>query len=106
VANSAYSALAMAQAQRQKLSFETGGDFMVETRRDVEAYLGSRRTVVWGRVRLYAKAPVAFALLATSWAVLIFARPGVAVGVLCVAGLVLGAVLIGFCVQHDANHGA
>ena len=27
-------------------------------------------------------------------------------GFLCLAGLVLGALLTAFCVQHDANHGA
>jgi len=90
----------------QKLSFPKGGDFFAEIRRDVDLYLASRHTATLGRVRLYVKSLVAFGLLIGSWSTLIFVRPGVVGGVLCVAGLMLGAILVGFCVQHDANHGA
>jgi linoleoyl-CoA desaturase len=93
-------------APAQKLSFEKGGDFILETRREVETYLGSRGTHRRARHQLYAKTVVAVALVVASWATLVSARQGVAVGLLCMAGLVLGAVLVGFCVQHDANHGA
>ena len=37
---------------------------------------------------------------------LIVVRPGVWGGLLALAGLVVGTILIAFCVQHDANHGA
>ena len=63
----------------QKLSFDNGGDFIVETRREVELYLAlpadaSRRP----HLQLYAKTFVAFAI----WARVvgrrsIFVRPGV-----------------------------
>jgi linoleoyl-CoA desaturase len=56
-------------------------------------------------LQLYVKAVVAFGLLSGSWAILVLARPGIAGGV-CLAGLVVGMILVGFCVQHDANHGA
>ena len=88
-----------------KVTFESGGAFVRETRREVEAYLASRRTRVWGSVRLYTKAPVALGLLALSWSVLVLAHPGPVVGVACLGGLTLGALLTAFCVQHDANHG-
>ena len=90
----------------EKLTFGNGGAFMQETRREVEQYLARGRTRLKGTLLLYAKAPVAIGLTAVSWAVLVFVRPGVAVGFLCLAGLVLGALLTAFCVQHDANHGA
>src|SRR5437868_3009090 len=90
----------------QKLSFENGGDFIVETRREVEQYLASHGADLRARLQLYVKSVVAFGVLATSWALLVFARPGLAPGLLCLAGVVLGTILIGFCVQHDANHGA
>lgn len=90
----------------QKLSFENGGEFMRETRREVELYLSSRRARVRGRLELYAKTVVALAIWASSWFAIVFVRPGVALGLLAMAGLVIGTVLIGFCVQHDANHGA
>jgi len=89
-----------------KLSFEKGGDFILETRREVELYLASRRIRVRARLQLYAKTVVAFTVWAASWAVLIVVRPGIAFGLVALGGLVVGTVLIGFCVQHDANHGA
>src|SRR5712691_2333506 len=90
----------------RKLSFEKGGDFILETRREVELYLASRRIRVRARLQLYAKTVVAFAVWAASWWALIVVRPGTALGLVALGGLVVGTVLIGFCVQHDANHGA
>jgi linoleoyl-CoA desaturase len=45
-------------------------------------------------------------LLVASWAVLVFAHPGVIGATLCITGLSVGVTLIAFCVQHDANHGS
>ena len=90
----------------KKLSFQQGGAFISETRREVELYLASRRTRTWGRVQLYVKSFVAFALVVASWVTLIFLQPGLVLGIVALIGIALGAILIGFCVQHDANHGA
>ncbi len=90
----------------QKLSFATGGDFIADTRREVELYLRSRRTRLHGRIQLYAKTFVALAITIASWTTLIVVRPGLWGGLASLAGLVVGAILTGFCVQHDANHGA
>ncbi len=89
-----------------KLSFDNGGAFIDETRREVEQYLARGSTRLKGAVSLYAKAPIALALTAVSWAVLIFASPGIFVMALGLLGLIVGAMLTAFCVQHDANHGA
>ncbi|MEO5633161.1 acyl-CoA desaturase [Gaiella sp.] len=89
-----------------KLAFDNGGAFIRDTRAEVEAYLARGSTRLRGALVLYAKAPIALALTAVSWSVLIFAQPGVIVGLLCLVGLVLGAMLTAFCVQHDANHGS
>ena len=89
-----------------KLSFATGGDFIADTRREVELYLHSRQTRLSGRIQLYAKTFVALATMVASWATLVFVRPGLLGGLAALAGLVAGAILTGFCVQHDANHGA
>src|SRR5712691_8103700 len=93
-------------AVARKLSFEKGGDFILETRREVELYLASRRIRVRGRLQLYVKTVVAFAVWGASWVTLILVRPGLALGLVALGGLVAGTILIGFCVQHDAKHGA
>ena len=93
-------------AGAEKISFESGGDFIRETRREVEAYLASRSTRRAGYARLYAKVPVAIGLTALSWSLLLFGPSHLVLIAASFAGLVLGAVLTGFCVQHDANHGA
>lgn len=72
----------------------------------MELYLSRGSTRLRGTIMLYLKAPIALALTAVSWGVLIVLQPGVVVGVLCLLGLVAGAMLTAFCVQHDANHGA
>lgn len=89
-----------------KVSFDKGGAFIVETRREVELYLRSPQTRLHARLRLYAKTVFALSLWAGSYATLVVIRPGVAPGLLAMTGLMLGMILVGFCVQHDANHGA
>ena len=93
-------------ASEARLTFATGGSFMQDTRLEVEQYLARGRTRLKGLLLLYAKAPVAIGITVASWAVLIFVQPGLVLGILCLAGLSLGALLTAFCVQHDANHGA
>lgn len=93
-------------AGAEKLTFGNGGAFMQETRREVEQYLARGHTRLRGSLLLFAKAPVAIGFTVASWVVLIFVRPGVAAAFLCLGGIVLGALLTAFCVQHDANHGS
>jgi linoleoyl-CoA desaturase len=89
-----------------KLSFDNGGEFVRDTRREVDAYLSPRRTQARGHLQLYAKTVVAFGLILASWTTLVFGGPSVWVGLACFAGLILGTTLTAFCVMHDANHGA
>jgi linoleoyl-CoA desaturase len=89
-----------------KVSFDNGGEFIRQTRREVEEYLSSRSTRVRGRAGLYAKGVVAFAILFGSWLTLMLGHPGLWLGVLSFGGMILGTSLTAFCVMHDANHGA
>ena len=89
-----------------KLSFDNGGDFVRDTRREVEEYLADDRVAAAGRRLLRAKALFAFCLLVVSWSTLIFGSPGLVFGLVCFAGVVLGTILVAFCIMHDANHGA
>jgi linoleoyl-CoA desaturase len=90
----------------EKLSFDQSGAFVRETRRDVEQYLRRPGVRMSGALQLYAKTAVAFALTVAAWLGLVVVRPGLVLGLVCLAGLVLGSILTAFCVQHDANHGA
>ena len=92
--------------QQQKLSFDNGGAFVRDTRRDVEAYLADGRAHAAARRLLHTKAIVAVALTACCWAALMFGSPGLPLGLACFAGLVTGTALVAFCIMHDANHGA
>lgn len=93
-------------AAARRLTFDNGGAFIRDTRREVEQYLARGRTRARGAAHLYLKAPIALALTASSWVVLMFLRPGPVVAALCLVGLAFGVMLTAFCVQHDANHGA
>ena len=64
------------KAAAPKLAFDNGGAFIQDTRREVEQYLARGSTRLKGAIHLYAKAPIALALTAISWSVLIFATPG------------------------------
>jgi linoleoyl-CoA desaturase len=93
-------------ATAAKVAFDNGGAFVRQTRREVEAYLSHRRTRLTGAITLYAKAPIALGLMAVSWSVLVLGSPGMVSGPLAFVGLLAGTMLVAFCVQHDANHGA
>ena len=89
-----------------KLSFDTGGEFIRQTRHEVDEYLSDPRIRARGRAELYAKGVVAFVVLFASWLILVLGHPGLWLGLLCFGGLILGTSLIAFSVMHDANHGA
>jgi linoleoyl-CoA desaturase len=94
------------RSQPRKLSFDNGGDFIRQTRREVEEYLSVARVRTRGRIELYAKGAIAFILLVVSWATLVPGHPRLSLGVIAFGGLIVGTSLIAFCVMHDANHGA
>src|SRR5689334_9911458 len=89
----------------QRGLFGSGGELAKEIQRAVETSLtgAARRR---GKAQLYRKAAVSIGLMVAAWSVLVLASPGPVLALACLAGLVAGAVLTGFCVQHDANHGA
>jgi fatty acid desaturase len=96
----------MGGSQPRKLSFDNGGDFIRQTRREVDEYLSVPRIRTRGRLELYGKGVVAFALMLGSWATLVFGHPGLWLGLIAFGGLIIGTSLLAFCVMHDANHGA
>ena len=92
-------------AAAQRGLFGSGGELAKEIQRAVETSLtaaAKRR----GKAQLYRKAAVSIGLMVGAWSVLILASPGPVLALACLAALVAGAVLTGFAIQHDANHGA
>ena len=94
------------EQQQQRPTFDSGGAFLADTRREVEAHLAQRGVAAAGRRLLYAKGVFAFALMVGSWAALMFASPGAYAGIALYLSLLVGTMLVAFCVMHDANHGA
>ena len=62
----------MTGAGTSKVAFASGGSFIRDTRREVEAYLADAGTRRRGLIELYAKAPLGLGLMAASWALLLF----------------------------------
>ena len=90
----------------EKVTFQTGGAFLRDTRVEVERHLSAPHARVRAARRLYFKAPIAVGLILSSWTVLLFAQPDAVTVAWCLGGLLAGATLVAFCVQHDANHGS
>ena len=75
-------------------------------RGEVERFLAEPGRTRRGRVALLVKAPIGVGAMLGGWAVLIFAGPGPAGAMTVLALVAVGSLLMVFCVQHDANHGA
>ena len=87
-------------------SFTSGGEVFREIQRDVEAVLARKGVRTRALVQLHLKTAIAVTLPIAAWIVLMTASPGLYLGLACLLLLALGATLVAFCVQHDANHGA
>jgi linoleoyl-CoA desaturase len=87
-------------------SFASGGEVFREIQRDVEAVLSRKGIRTRALVQLHLKTVIALSLPVLAWIVLMTASPGLVLGLACLVVLALGAMLVAFCVQHDANHGA
>jgi linoleoyl-CoA desaturase len=89
-----------------KVAFASGGAFLDDVRREVDAYLADPAVARRGRRALFLKAVVAIGLMGLGWSGLMLASPGPFLAAACLVALTLGAMLTAFSVQHDANHGA
>jgi linoleoyl-CoA desaturase len=77
-----------------------------EIQRDVEAVLARKGIRTRALIQLHLKTVIAIVLPIIGWIVLMTASPGIPLGIACLLVVGLGAMLVAFCVQHDANHGA
>ena len=87
-------------------SFTSGGEVFREIQRDVEAVLARKGIRTRALIQLHLKTAIAVTTPIAAWIVLMTASPGLYLGLACLLLLAAGAVLVAFCVQHDANHGA
>jgi len=85
--------------------FRNSGAFTDDLRGEVERFLTTRPGLIRrARTQLALKAAFAVALMLGSYLSVLLFHPGSGLLALSLLGLILGAILAGFCVQHDANH--
>jgi linoleoyl-CoA desaturase len=85
--------------------FKNAGAFTGDLRGEVDALLANRPGLVRrARRELALKAAVAAVLMVGSYLSVLLFHLGGGLLALALVGLTLGAILAGFCVQHDANH--
>ena len=89
------------------MKFRNGGAFTRDLRNEVDRYLAEHPGLLRrGRLELAVKAVIAAVLLVGSYLSVLLFHPGIQLLGVALVGLILGAILAGFCVQHDANHRA
>jgi linoleoyl-CoA desaturase len=87
------------------MRFRNSGAFTRDLRSEVDHLLAKHPELLRrARRELALKASAAAVLMVGSYLSLLLFHLGVGLLGLALVGLVLGAVLAGFCVQHDANH--
>lgn len=94
-------------AASTKVTFTNRGPFTDALNSAVDRFLEDHPELIRrARRQLVVKAITALLFIFGSYASLLVLRPGLPFRGLCLVGLILGAILTGFCIQHDANHGA
>lgn len=89
-----------------KLKFAGDTGFHREVKRRVRQYFEESRRSPRDCPRMYLKTGVLLFWFGASYALLVFAATAWWQGVLLSVSLALSMAGIGFCIQHDANHGA
>jgi linoleoyl-CoA desaturase len=88
------------------MRFESGGSFQADLNERVRAYFEGSDRSRRGGARMAFKAAVIVAWLIGSYLALMFAHPGTLLAGLLAVSIGLAMAGVGFCVMHDANHGA
>ncbi len=95
----------MAGASSASMRFRNNGAFTSDLRRAVDQFLGVHPGLLGeARRELAVKATTAGLLMVGSYLSLLLFHPDIELVGMALVGLILGAILAGFCVQHDANH--
>jgi linoleoyl-CoA desaturase len=93
-------------AVRRRPRFAADRGFRAELDRRVAEYFASTGRSPHGDWRMHLKTAILLAWLGSSYALLVFVAATPWQGVLAAASLALAIAGVGFCIQHDANHGA
>jgi linoleoyl-CoA desaturase len=89
-----------------KVHFTGGGSFQANLVQRVQAYFEDSARARHGGWAIAVKITVMLLWLVLSWALLMFAHPGPWLAALLAVSIGLAVAGVGFCVMHDANHGA
>ena len=93
-----------AEARRPRFESDTG--FYKELKRRVDEYFKAAALPPRDSPRMYVKTAVILTWFGASYALLVFGATSWWQAVLLAVSLALAIAGVGFCVQHDANHGA
>lgn len=89
-----------------KVRFSAGGSFQADLLRRVDEYFEASARPRHGGWPIAVKIATMLSWLALSWVLLMFAHPGPWLSALLAVSVGLAVAGVGFCVMHDANHGA
>lgn len=95
-----------ADAGRRKLTFARDTGFHAEVKRRVLAYFARAGLPQRDNPRMFLKTAVLLVWFGASYALLVFVAANFWEGALLSLSLAFSMAGIGFCIQHDANHGA
>jgi len=90
----------------ERITFHTPAPLLRDLKRGVDAYFASSGRTRFGGVRLWVKTVLLLVYAGVVWSLFLFGPGTWWVALLNGAGVGLALAGIGFCIQHDANHGA
>lgn len=88
------------------VKFPQPGNFYNELKNSVDKYFQDKKIAKTGNWRMYLKTFIIFTWLIASYITLVFFSHSLLVSFLLIFLLAQGFVLVGFNIQHDANHGS
>src|SRR5687767_5924372 len=89
-----------------RLKFESDTGFHSEIKRRVSDYFRQTGLDPRDSARMYVKTAAILVWLGVSYALLVFVATTWWLGLLLSVSLALAIAGVGFCIQHDASHGA
>jgi linoleoyl-CoA desaturase len=89
-----------------QIRFPIPGQFYAELKKQIEKYFTENKLTKTGNWRMFSKSILIILLLGFAYSNLVFFHHNLFVTLLLIVALAQSFVLVGFNIQHDANHGS